>query len=294
MRTSESEARFGAPDVTEFEDRYGRAPDAPFDRILWRWDTKFSPSSDGTARFIPYVNAEVVSDLLDQWVGPFGWRDHYEVGRIGETLACWCYITIAGITKEDVGVSPGGTDETSVKGLISDAFKRTGGLKWGAGRNVYRLPGVWAPCRTWEKNGRLQAAPSRETNPAIRDRLERDGLLPDDAEIVVAEDAHENDDPVASSVAPGGRTDRIEGGAQPHPNGPPESNVVAPVSHDPKTMMVSALDTGLFKRGHLLREAREIASKIGMAQPGSTDAILEGWSPDQLGALWKRLTSLQE
>jgi hypothetical protein len=48
----------------------------------------------------------------------------------------------------------------ATKGMVSDAFKRAGSLKWGVARNVYLLPSLWAICRTYDRQGKKTAAPS--------------------------------------------------------------------------------------------------------------------------------------
>jgi hypothetical protein len=77
------------------------------------------------------------------------------------------------VTKIDIGVSPGGTDDMAVKGIYSDAFKRVASIKWGVGRNVYRLTGVWAPVKVVEKDGKTQAREVPESMESIREQYEQ-------------------------------------------------------------------------------------------------------------------------
>lgn len=141
----------------------GPAPDVRLEEVIWRVDSKpFERDGSHVARYVPYLNAATVARLLDEWVGPDGWSDEYETGTLNGREVLWCHLTVRGTTKSDVGVSPGGASELADKGLVSDAFKRAGSLKWGAGRNVYTLPTLWAPCRV-TRDGKARPAPDVET-----------------------------------------------------------------------------------------------------------------------------------
>lgn len=127
----------------------GMAPDVKIEEVVWRVDSEPYQSEGHAphARYVPYIKAPIVARLLDKWVGPQGWHDEYEVHEVAGHAALLCRITIGGVTKVDVGVAPKGNAEVTVKGVYSDAFKRCGSLKWGAGRNVYELPTIWAVCQ---------------------------------------------------------------------------------------------------------------------------------------------------
>ena len=148
-------------------------PDVPLADVKWRVDSE--PSSRGTARFIPYLNAEIVAGLLDSWVGPGCWSDAYEPAP-GKGL--WCHLSIKvgdeWVTKTDIGVP---SNMEAEKGQVSDAFKRAASLKWGVGRNVYRLPNVWAPVDAKQNRaGKNVAFPNAKTIPAIIDELKKQGF----------------------------------------------------------------------------------------------------------------------
>jgi len=160
-------------------------PLVPLADVEWRIDSKPRAARTGSghvARYVPYLSAPVVAALFDQWVGPFGWEDRYEVGELNGRTVLWCYITCQlgdspPVTKCDLGVPPSGDDaELSDKGLVSDAFKRAATLKWGVGRNVYRLPTLWAAC---EVNERQQAWPARGVEEELLDQLHRAGWQDD-------------------------------------------------------------------------------------------------------------------
>lgn len=124
------------------------APNVTLADVQWRVDSKPYPKGDHqVARYVPYLDASTVAALFDRWVGPEGWEDTYREGTLNGRPVLWCTITVNGRSKTDVGVPPGGDEaDLADKGLVSDAFKRCACLKWGVGRNVYRLPTLWARC----------------------------------------------------------------------------------------------------------------------------------------------------
>lgn len=128
--------------------------------VEWRPQGKaFESQGAWRCQWVAYLDAAAIASLLDEWVGPLGWRDHYgEVLRDkdGKAAALWGCVEIRDpetaewVAKNDVGTP---SDMEAVKGLVSDAFKRAACLKWGVGRNVYDLPIVWATCDVFgEKN----------------------------------------------------------------------------------------------------------------------------------------------
>ena len=149
------------------QERLKNPPDAQWDDIEWRIDTApFERDGKWSAKWVPYLKAPSVARLLDEWVGPDAWWDEYH----GAGRGLECHLTILGITKIDVGVAPSGDDTMAVKGIYSDAFKRVASIKWGVGRNVYRLEGVWAPVRVVDRDGKKVA---REMVPESMDVIRR-------------------------------------------------------------------------------------------------------------------------
>lgn len=151
------------------------APSVPLARVEWRVDGKpTGDASDTRCRFVPYLDARDIAELLDDWVGPANWCDHYEAGVIDGKPAMWCHLSIRvgdeWVTKTDVGVP---SNFEGQKGAVSDAFKRAGCLKWGVGRNVYELPTLWAPCRVDQKGN---AWPNERSLGSIRSQLRQAGL----------------------------------------------------------------------------------------------------------------------
>ena len=160
----------------------GRAPDVELGDVSWRIDSaayeRASSPTGYVARYVPYITAAVVADLLDSWVGAQNWRDSYEMFQLGAEMVAWCHIEVRvddeWVRKTDLGVMPaanpgsGSGDGLREKGLISDAFKRCGTLKWGAGRNVYALPTLWAAVTVRNSDLKKPTAP-----PGIEDDLVR-------------------------------------------------------------------------------------------------------------------------
>jgi hypothetical protein len=149
-------------------DRLKNAPEAQWDDIEWRVDSApYERDGKWSARFVPYLKAHSVARLLDEWVGPEAWSDVYVGTSGGRGLEC--HLTILGVTKVDVGVAPKGEDTLSVKGIYSDAFKRVASIKWGVGRNVYQLEGVYAPVRVVDgQDGKKQARATDESLEVLK------------------------------------------------------------------------------------------------------------------------------
>lgn len=125
-----------------------RAPFPP-GAIHWRAQTV---TKDGTkALALAYIDARDVMDRLDEVCTPANWRDSFTETPKGRTI-CTLEIRVDG---EWIGKSDGAgdTDVEGEKGSISDALKRAA-VKWGIGRYLYDLGNVWAPCESYEANGK--------------------------------------------------------------------------------------------------------------------------------------------
>lgn len=185
--------------MTDQPERLSLAPDVPLEDVKWR--VQGNPTDRKTAQFVPYVDASIVSRLLDQWVGPTGWRDVYEPAT-GKGL--WCHLSIRDpetgewVTKTDIGVP---SNMEAEKGLVSDAFKRAACLKWGVARNVYALPTTWAPCDVRDRGGKQTAYPNDKTIPAILERLRLAGFENAVVREGAADESHEDtaDRPAANA-----------------------------------------------------------------------------------------------
>jgi hypothetical protein len=115
---------------------------APFDPA----EVKFKPQtiSGNRALAIPFVDARVIQDRLDDVLGVMGWQDSYECLSDG-SVVCRLRIRLGSewITKEDVGGPSEQPDEGDRrKAAFSDALKRAA-VKFGIGRYLYRLKPQW-------------------------------------------------------------------------------------------------------------------------------------------------------
>ncbi len=115
---------------------------APFDPS----EVKFKPQavSGNRALAVPFVDARVVQDRLDDVLGVMGWQDSYECLPDGAVL-CRLRVRVGAewITKEDVGGQSEQADEGDRrKAAFSDALKRAA-VKFGVGRYLYRFKPQW-------------------------------------------------------------------------------------------------------------------------------------------------------
>jgi hypothetical protein len=138
---------------------------APFDPS----EVKFRPGhvSGNRALALPYVDARVVQDRLDDVLGLENWQDTY-VPLPDGSVVCELRCRIGGewIVKTDVGgpsEQPDGGDR--LKAAFSDALKRAA-VKFGIGRYLYRLPAVWADYDRAKKRFAKPPQLPREPPPA--------------------------------------------------------------------------------------------------------------------------------
>lgn len=111
---------------------------------------KFLPRNVKANRCLamPYIDARLVEDRLDDVVGPGGWSDAYELVSNGSVVCKLSVLCVTGdgiawVTKCDVG-SPSEQPDMGdkLKAAFSDALKRAA-VKFGIGRYLYRCPPVW-------------------------------------------------------------------------------------------------------------------------------------------------------
>jgi hypothetical protein len=115
---------------------------APFDAA----EVKFKPQmvSGNRALAVPFVDARVIQDRLDDVLGVLNWQDNYECLPDGNVV-CRLKVRIGGewIVKEDVGAESEQPDEGDRrKASFSDALKRAA-VKFGVGRYLYRQAPAW-------------------------------------------------------------------------------------------------------------------------------------------------------
>jgi hypothetical protein len=123
---------------------------APFDAA----EVKFKPQtvSGNRALAIPFVDARVIQDRLDDVLGVMGWQDSYKCLPDG-SVVCRLRIRIGGewIAKTDVGGQSEQPDERDRrKAAFSDALKRAA-VKFGIGRYLYRLKPQWVDYDTQKR-----------------------------------------------------------------------------------------------------------------------------------------------
>jgi len=124
---------------------------AEFPRDVVHWRAQALTRDGKKALALAYLDARDVMDRLDEVCGPNNWQSEITETAKGRVI---CRLGVR-VNDEWVWKSDGAGD-TAVegeKGGISDALKRAA-VHWGIGRYLYRLDAVWAPCETYEKNGK--------------------------------------------------------------------------------------------------------------------------------------------
>src|SRR5262245_34806699 len=140
---TKNESKKGAADAPEVDvAAIAQALAAPFDVA----EVKFKPQtvSGNRALAVPFVDARVIQDRLDDVLGVMGWQDSYECLPDG-SVVCRLKIRLGDewITKEDVGGQSEQPDEGDRrKAAFSDALKRAA-VKFGIGRYLYRQKPMW-------------------------------------------------------------------------------------------------------------------------------------------------------
>lgn len=100
----------------------------PFSENAVRWKVQATWGTGGL--IVPYIDARLVIERLNLVI-PDAWEDEYV--RDGNLL--WCRLTVAGVTRRDLGEGYVG------KGLVSDALKRAA-VKFGIGISLYAMTKV--------------------------------------------------------------------------------------------------------------------------------------------------------
>ena len=144
--------------------------------LKWRIGRKSKKGDTATA--LVYIDSRAAMDRLDEVCGPGNWQDTYKEGPNGGLL-CGVSILVQGedhpmwVTKWDGAEN---TDIESVKGGLSDAFKRAC-VKWGIARYLYSFPpSRYLPIDQYgnfqvEMNVPDWAVPKAKTEPSAADRL---------------------------------------------------------------------------------------------------------------------------
>ena len=139
-------------DKNKYLNEFGK----PFsvDDISWKIQSKTKDGKKGMV--VPFLDARAISNRLDEVVGQNNWKDSYEKwhtytqkargyddDKIIESQLCTIFIYDEE-RSEWIGKTDGAenTDFESIKGGISDAFKRAA-VKWNIGRYLYQFEGKW-------------------------------------------------------------------------------------------------------------------------------------------------------
>lgn len=152
----------------------------PPESIHWRIGNKSKDKKKATA--LAYINARDVMDRLDSVLGLSGWKDEYHaeapryiqkrdrnnnawMEQVCGRVTCKLSLKIDGewITKSDAA---GETNVEGEKGGVSDAFKRAA-VKFGIGRDLYRLDTNWYPIDEWGKFTQTPKLPSWYMNKLV-------------------------------------------------------------------------------------------------------------------------------
>ncbi|KXA22294.1 Rad52/Rad22 family DNA repair protein [Fusobacterium nucleatum] len=129
-----------------------------------------SMNSDKTmALALPYIQARAIQNRLDDVVGFHNWQVSYR--EISGGFICSLSLCIDGvwITKED---GAGMTDFESIKGGISNAFKRVAASGFGIGRYLYEFKKNWYPVRLQGRNYVFSMEPKLENKGEVKDVTE--------------------------------------------------------------------------------------------------------------------------
>ncbi len=118
-------------------------------------DCRIASVKENGVSLLLYKDARVDMDMLDETVGPYGWkREHqFKDGKLYCTVSIWDNDKKQWIYKEDVGTESNTEQE---KGQASDSFKRAC-FNWGIGRELYTAPFIWIPkekCNIRQQNGK--------------------------------------------------------------------------------------------------------------------------------------------
>lgn len=127
----------------------------PANDIEWRAGATNPEKTKALA--LAYTTSRAIMNRLDAVAGPANWRDEYASGPDGGVL-CGLSLRIDDewITKWD---GADNSDIEAVKGGLTDAFKRVA-VKWGIGRYLYNLDGVWVECTVRGKTVVLSKKPT--------------------------------------------------------------------------------------------------------------------------------------
>lgn len=143
----------------------------PFEdsEIEFRVGATNSDKTKGMA--LAYVQARAIQNRLDNLFGVDGWSVSYREITAGFICSLSIKINDKWVTKEDGAPA---TEFESVKGGISNAFKRVASSGFGIGRYLYNAKNMWFPIKLHGKGYIFITEPKLELNDKItsKDRKE--------------------------------------------------------------------------------------------------------------------------
>ena len=113
---------------------------------------------------LAYVQARAIQNRLDELFGVDGWTVSYKEISAGFICSLSIKINDRWVTKED---GAGMTEYESVKGGISNAFKRVASSGFGIGRYLYNARKNWYPIRQQGRGYIFTETPVLELNNEI-------------------------------------------------------------------------------------------------------------------------------
>ena len=120
---------------------------------------------------LAYVQARAIQNRLDELFGVDGWTVSYKEISAGFICSLSIKINDRWVTKED---GAGMTEYESVKGGISNAFKRVASSGFGIGRYLYNARKNWYPIRQQGRGYIFTETPVLELNNEIEIKKRED------------------------------------------------------------------------------------------------------------------------
>ena len=120
---------------------------------------------------LAYVQARAIQNRLDELFGVDGWAVSYKEISAGFICSLSIKINDRWVTKED---GAGMTEYESVKGGISNAFKRVASSGFGIGRYLYNAKKNWYPIRQQGRGYIFTETPVLELNNEIEIKKRED------------------------------------------------------------------------------------------------------------------------
>lgn len=120
---------------------------------------------------LAYVQARAIQNRLDELFGVDGWTVSYKEISAGFICSLSIKINDRWVTKED---GAGMTEYESVKGGISNAFKRVASSGFGIGRYLYNAKKNWYPIRQQGRSYVFTETPVLELNNEVEIKKRED------------------------------------------------------------------------------------------------------------------------